>query len=392
MNRGRRLKVLNGIDLLLDDSEEFIKNRPFALITGSSMVDGAGTPLYLSLKESQAEFFKAIWSLQHGFFVDKQDNMILSESFTWDRMKLEVRSLYGDRLVPGRDWLESVELIVIDVFDTGTRVYTFLNHLLKILASISGKGIDVLVLDRINPLNGLVLEGNCAGPAYFSIVSQIDIPMRHGLTCAEFLQYGINYHKLDINLEILPVRGWSRRDYFSGIWTYPSPNMPSFNTGLVYPGAVMLEGTNLSEGRGTTRPFEMLGAPFIDNVEVCRILNQTDLPGAVFIPVYFKPEFSKYKDEICHGVLVHVNNRSLFRSVGAYYEIIRCIRNRYPAEFAWNSDPYEFETRRPAIDMICGSDLIRHSIERDLPYRELESQIGEQLEHYGERRIPFLLY
>ncbi len=382
-----------GIDCLEEVGvDNILKGRNFALITGSSNVDGEGRPVYRMMKLLAPGGMKSIWSLQHGFFIDKQDNMILSDSFQWEAMGIEVKSLYGEKLLPPVEWLEGIDALVVDIFDVGTRVYTFVNHVLMIMRELSGRGIDIIVLDRPNPLGGVALEGNVMEEEYFSIVGRLPVPMRHGLTVGEFLSYGLSYYQIDLNLEVVQVRGWERGEGFSGLWTYPSPNMPAYSTAVVYPGAVMLEGVNLSEGRGTARPFEMVGAPFIDNFRLVRELERLDFPGAVFVPTFFKPEFSKFAGEVCKGVLVGPFGGDVFRSFAVYYELMRLVLGWYPGEFKWKEPPYEFEYERLPIDMICGCDWVREGVEGNIPFRELEERVSRGVEEYFERVSDLLLY
>lgn len=381
-----------GIDAFIENSESVLKGRNFVLVTGSSNVDSPGVPVYQRVKRLAPDRLKAIWSLQHGFFIDKQDNMVLSDSFYWKEIDIEIKSLYGEALLPDLRWLEGVEALLVDVFDVGTRVYTFINHIVMIMKMLSGKGIDIIVLDRPNPLNGLGIEGNVSEEEYFSIVGQLPVPMRHALTAGEYLSYALNYYNIDLQLEVVTVKDWKRKDPFKGIWTYPSPNMPSLRTAVVYPGAVLLEGTNLSEGRGTTRPFEFVGAPFIDHFKLVRELELSKLRGVTFIPVFFKPEFSKFAREVCRGILVEPGNIDEFNSFEVYYEIIRLVRSNYPDHFKWKEPPYEFEYKRPPIDMICGTGQIREFIEKDRPYREIEPGIEAGIQQYIETVENYLLY
>ncbi|MCK4766499.1 MAG: DUF1343 domain-containing protein [Candidatus Aminicenantes bacterium] len=381
-----------GIDIFQEKADAVLKGRNIALITGSSNIDLKGEPVFKIVKKLTGKKLQALWSLQHGFFVDKQDNMILSDSFYWPEFDLQVKSLYGEKLLPREEWLEGIDALLVDVFDVGSRVYTFLNHIVRIMKHLSGRDIAVIVLDRPNPLNGIDIEGNLSQKDYFSIVGEIPVPMRHGLTAGEFLSYALTYFSIDIELEIIKIQGWERKDFFDQTWTYPSPNMPAFATALVYPGAVMLEGTNLSEGRGATRPFEFVGAPFIDNFRLVKELESLDLPGVTFVPVFFKPEFSKFSSEVCKGVLVTPTAKSKLRSFAVYYEIIRLVKRRYPDLFRWQEPPYEFEYERPPIDMICGSTFSRESIEKNLPFAAIEALIEREIEQYREETAPFLLY
>ena len=386
------MKVKLGIDHFKENSDAILKKRTFVLITGSSNVDSDHIPVYRAVKKLADKYLKAIWSLQHGFFIDKQDNMILSDSFYWKDLDIEIKSLYGKNLLPDVKWLEGVDALVIGLLDVGTRVYTFVNHIVKIMKFLSGKNIHVIVLDRPNPLNGLGIEGNVLEEEYFSIIGQLPVPMRHALTTGEYLSYALSYYNIDLQLEVVTVKGWKREKSFKGIWTYPSPNMPSFQTAVVYPGGVLLEGTNLSEGRGTTRPFEFVGAPFIDNFKLVKELEQLNLKGVIFIPVFFKPEFSKFANKICKGILVNPKNIDEFNSFEVYYEIIRLVKDNYPEQFKWKEPPYEFEYKRLPIDMICGSPLIRESIERNLPFCEIEPRIEIEIQKYIETIDNFLLY
>jgi uncharacterized protein YbbC (DUF1343 family) len=384
--------IKTGIDVLQENPDAVLKGRNIALITGSAGIDAAGVPVFQVVKKLAGKKLITLWSLQHGFFVDKQDNMILSDSFFWKDFDLNVKSLYGEKLLPEEDWTDGIDALLVDVFDVGVRVYTFLNHVARIMKFLSGKNITVIVLDRPNPLNGCDVEGNLSREEYFSIVGDIPIPMRHALSAGEFLSYALTYYGIDLELEIVKVQDWRRNSFFAGIWTYPSPNMPSFKTALVYAGAILLEGTNLSEGRGTPRPFEFTGAPFIDNLKLVKELEGLNLPGVRFVPVFFKPEFSKYRGEVCKGILVHPENIVDFRSFAVYYEIIRLVRNFYPGKFAWKEPPYEFEYERLPIDMICGSDFIRRSIEKNDPFKEIEAKISAELQEYREIIENFLLY
>ena len=381
-----------GIDVFKEEYEKILRKRSVVLITGSSNVDSGGVPVYRTVKKLAGNRLKAIWSLQHGFFVDKQDNMVLSDSFYWEKFDVEIKSLYGKSLLPDPAWLEGVDALLIDVFDVGTRVYTFVNHILMIMNALPGRKIDVIILDRPNPLNGMDCEGNVINPDYFSIVGQIPVPMRHSLTVGEYISYGMNYLSLDVQLEVVMLKNWKREQLFTGFWTYPSPNMPTLNTALVYPGAVMLEGTNLSEGRGTTRPFELVGAPFLDNHCLVDELERLNLKGVTFHPVFFKPEFSKFSGDVCRGILVQPVKIDEFESFRVYYEILRLAARLYPQDFKWKQPPYEFEYERLPIDMICGSAFIRESIEKNLGFDRIQPVIAGEIREYKELAADYLLY
>ena len=385
-------RIVNGIDVLPQTFAKLIGARSLALVTGSAAIDACGRPVYQVVRRLAGKNLRAIWSLQHGFFVDKQDNMILSPSHAWPELQLAVRSLYGERLLPEPVWLDGIDVLVIDVFDVGTRVYTFVNHLVLLLRWLSGRRIEVIVLDRPNPLNGRQMEGPLCRPDHFGIVGALPVPMRHSLSVGEYLSYALSYYSLDLQLTVLKARNWRRQDFFSGIWTYPSPNMPSLAAALVYPGAVMLEGTNLSEGRGTTRPFEFVGSPFLDPIRLGAELDRLHPNGVSFIPVFFKPEFSKFAGQVCRGILVQVRDRRSFRSFSVYYELIRLARQFHADDFRWLPPPYEFEYERPPIDMICGSDRIRKAIEANIPFAGVRDDIERELAGFSAEVRPFRLY
>lgn len=386
------MNIQIGIDNLKENSKKILKKKNIILLTGSSNVDSSGTPVYQVIKKLIGNKLKAIWSIQHGFFCDKQDNMIFSDSFFWKDFEIEIKSLYREKLLPEENWLDGIDSILIDVFDIGTRVYTFLNHIIMILKFLSGRDIEIILLDRPNPLNGIDCEGNVIGKDNFSILGQIPVPMRHSLTAGEYVGFALNYYKIDVKLEIVEVKNWDRDYYFKGVWTYPSPNMPCFSTAVVYPGAVMIEGTNLSEGRGTTWPFKFIGAPFVDNFKIIEEIKRLDLKGVKFIPVFFKPEFSKFSKELCNGVLIHPENIKEFRSFQTCYEIIRLTRAFHLDKFKWKEPPYEFEYERLPIDMICGSDFVRKSIENNIPFEDIKPQIDSEIKNYREEIEDFLLY
>ena len=385
-------KTLNGIDIFPQVFKKIVGGRNVALVTGSANIDSGGRPVHEVIRRLAGGRLQAIWSLQHGFFIDKQDNMVASPSFFWSAGGVQVRSLYGENLLPVEEWLRGIEILIVDPFDVGTRVYTFVNHLVMLLRWLSGRHLEVVVLDRPNPLNGRDLEGNLARPDHFSIVAQLPVPMRHGLSAGEFLSFALSYYGLDVPLTVVKARGWSRGEYFPGAWTLPSPNMPSLAAALVYPGAVLLEGTNISEGRGTTRPFELLGAPFIDPFRLRDQAERLRLPGTGFVPMFFKPEFSKHGGRVCGGLLVQVPDRKKFRSFQTYYELIRLVARLHPGDFRWQEPPYEFEFQRPPIDMICASDLIRKAIERDAPFAEIQEAIAGETAAYDARVRPHILY
>ncbi len=381
--------MIIGIDQI--EKIEKYKKLKTILITTNSTYNSKGITSFKIIKDIFKDNLKEIWSLQHGFFVDKQDNMIFSDSLYWEDFDVYIRSFYKKDLKNGFEMDKDFELIIIDVFDVGTRVYTFLNHIVLILKQLSNSNVKILVLDRPNILGKNIIEGNVIEEEYFSIVGILPIPMRHSLTSAEFINFGVNYYNLDFELEIIKLKNINKSPNRETLFSNPSPNMTSFSTALVYPGAVMLEGTNISEGRGTTMPFEFLGAPFINNFSLVEKLNDLKLENVIFLPVYFKPEFSKFKDIVCKGIMVKPIDINKFGSFEVYYEIIRILYHEYE-KFSWASPPYEFEYERLPIDMITGGKFIRESIESNKSFKEIEDTINNQICKFNDIVKNFVLY
>jgi uncharacterized protein YbbC (DUF1343 family) len=283
----------------------------------------------------------------------------------------------------------------VDLQDVGSRYYTFVWTMALAMRACARARIPVVVLDRPNPLGGVVMEGNVADPRFASFVGLYPLPVRHGMTIAELAAYLNDTHGLGCELTRVPMEGWRREMKWeeTGLpWVAPSPNMPTSNTARVYPGGCLIEGTNLSEGRGTTRPFELVGAPFLDGGGLARALARRALPGVIFRAAAFEPAFHKYLGRVCQGVQLHVSDERRFRPFLTYLALIIEARRQAPRRFRWRRPPYEFETRRWPIDLLCGGDTIRHAIERDVPLARLERQWRPDLARFARARRPYLLY
>ena len=338
---------------------------------------------------------QVLFSPQHGLLGEKQDNMIASADFVDPVLQLPVVSLYGPRLAPPADALAAVDAVLVDMQDVGTRVYTFAATLAKLMETAAPLGKKVVVLDRPNPI-GSTVEGNLLRPEWASLVGPYPLPMRHGFTLGELARYYRSTQRLDCDLEVVPLQGWRRGDYFDATglpWVLPSPNLPTLDGCLVYPGQVLLEGTNLSEGRGTTRPFELFGAPFLEPRRIkVHLQKMPELPGVILREAHFEPTFHKWAGEICQGFQLHVTDRQSFRPYYTTLALLAAIRELYPEQFAWRQPPYEYETERLPIDLLTGDAAIRLGLDQGKTAAELEDAWQEDLNRFREARREFLLY
>jgi uncharacterized protein YbbC (DUF1343 family) len=300
---------------------------------------------------------RAFFGPQHGFLGQTQDNMIEWKSYEHPRLKIPVYSLYGEHREPTAEMLTDLDALVVDLQDIGARYYTFVWTLYLCMRACEKRGVQVVVLDRPNPINGVTVEGPPIEKGYESFVGLHPIPVRHGKTIGELAMQFRDEAFPKCRLSILPMKKWERAMWFdqTGLrWVMPSPNMPTLDTANVYPGMCLLEGTNISEGRGTTRPFEIFGAPFIDAESLCRELNSLNLPGVFFRENYFQPTFQKFAGKLCGGAQIHVLDRNVYRSFQTGVEIVRTIRKLCPESFAWKKPPYEYEREKLPIQILLG--------------------------------------
>ena len=314
------------------------------------------------LERHHGDLFRltAFFGPQHGFLGQTQDNMVEWQSYEHARLGVPVYSLYGEHREPSAEMLRDLDLLLVDLHDIGSRYYTFIWTLYLCLRACAKHDVDVVVLDRPNPINGVTTEGPLLDSNYKSFVGMHSIPVRHGRTIGELARQFREEAFPECRLSILPMKGWERPMWFdqTGLpWVMPSPNMPTLDTATVYSGMCLLEATNISEGRGTTRPFEIFGAPFIDAEELCRELNDSKLPGVFFRENYFQPTFHKFAGELCAGAQIHVWDRTSFRPFETGIEIIRRLRKLYPDQFAWKQPPYEYETEKLPIEILLGRPL-----------------------------------
>ena len=314
------------------------------------------------LEQENGKLFQlaALFGPQHGFRGETQDNMIEWHSYEHPKLHIPVYSLYGDHREPTTEMLRDLDAILIDLQDIGARYYTFIWTMFLCMRACEAGDVALIVLDRPNPINGATIEGPLLKPEYRSFVGMHPIPVRHGKTIGELARQFQHEVFPKCALTVLPMKNWERTMWFddTGLsWVMPSPNMPTLNTATVYPGMCLLEGTNISEGRGTTRPFEIFGAPWIDPEAIANELNRRRVPGVHFRGIFFQPTFHKFAGEPCGGAQIHVTDRDSFQPFATGLEVIRCIRRMYANYFQWKQPPYEYEYQRLPIEVLLGGPV-----------------------------------
>lgn len=337
----------------------------------------------------------ALFGPQHGFRSDLQDNMIESPHHRDARRQVPVYSLYSETREPTAEMLAGLDTLVIDLQDVGSRIYTFVYTMANCLKAAARHRVPVIVCDRPNPIDGTTVEGPMLEPGFESFVGQFPIPMRHGMTIGELARLFNEAFGLGADLTVVPVEGWRREMYFDETalpWVIPSPNMPTLDTAIVYPGAVLFEGTQLSEGRGTTRPFEFLGAPWIDAERFADGLNALQLPGVFFRPVVFEPTFHKFAKQTCGGIQSHVIDRHAYRPVLCGAALLVHFYQANPAKFAWRNPPYEYEHDKEPIDILAGSSHLRLQVEAGTDPRAIAASWEAGVGEFERLRAKYLLY
>ncbi|NOX26041.1 MAG: DUF1343 domain-containing protein [Deltaproteobacteria bacterium] len=334
-----------------------------------------------------------LFSPQHGFFAEKQDNMV--ESGHYLDNELPVFSLYGSSRRPDAAMFERFDVLLIDLPDAGTRVYTFMSTMAYCLEEAARLQKKVVVLDRPNPLGGHLVEGNILRDDCRSFVGLFPLPMRHGLTFGELALFINDHLPVSAELEVVPMEGWKRRQFYpdTGLpWVYPTPNLPTFQSALVYPGQVIWEGTNISEGRGTTMPFELCGAPFIRHDEVLKCLAADNLPGCVLRPVCFEPVANKWANEVCIGFQLHITDWHIFRPYRTALALLRAVMLTCKEDFCLKEPPYEYEYERMPLDLILGDKGLKDELAAGCEIAGLEESWQPELREFMAARRKYLLY
>ncbi len=383
----------SGLDELLA-RPGLLRGQRVGLVCHAASVDARLRHAALALRDTRGVTLTALFGPEHGLWAAAQDLVEVDDARD-PATGLPVYSLYGPTRVPSAETLQGVDLLLVDLQDVGARYYTFVYTMLHVLEAAARHGRRVLVLDRPNPLGGEVVDGNLLDADYRSFVGLHPLPVRHGLTIGELALLFRHELNLDVELQVLPMRGWRRSMAFedTGLpWVPPSPNMPTPDTAWVYPGGCLIEGTNLSEGRGTTRPFEFVGAPWLDAWRLARDLEAERLPGVRFRPCVFTPTFQKHAGRSCGGVQVHVLERARFPAFLTYLLLIQHARRQDPARFAWRDPPYEYEYVKRPIDILCGTDRIRRGLEAGGSPRAFAREWRDDTARFRRRRARQLLY
>jgi len=388
-------QVRPGIEVLLDDPNASLSGQRIGLVCNQASV-------LPDLRHAADVFFEhpdidltTLFGPQHGIRGDVQDNMIETDHAVDPHTGLWIYSLYSETREPTEKMLADVDTIVFDLQDVGCRIYTFVYTMANCMRAAKKYGKQVVVCDRPNPINGNAVEGNITEHEFKSFVGQFEIPTRHGMTTGELAQMFNEHFGIGCELEVVPMEGWRREMWFeeTGLpFVMPSPNIPTVDTCRVFPATVHVEGTELSEGRGTTKPFELNGAPYIDPWEWVAELEKYNFPGVAFRQTYFQPTFQKHAKVTCGGLQLHVTDRESFTPVIVGIAMIKTAYDLYPEQFQWKQDAYEYEFGKNPFDVVCGTDTIRKAIESGVSLKDIEASWSEGLKEFVEFRGSFLLY
>ncbi len=387
--------VLNGLDVFQQDYWKKLQGRRLGLLSNQASLDRhlkSSKEVISSLLPDQ---LKVLFGPQHGYGGEDQDNMVETNHALDRELNIPIFSLYSRVREPSDQVLDLIDVLIIDLQDVGTRVYTFASTMLNCLRAMAGLSKKVLILDRPNPLGGEFVEGNLLKPELYSFVGPFSLPMRHGLTMGEMARIFDHVFQIGSDLDIVPMSGWDRRMQWADTrnkWVMPSPNMPLPETAQVYPGQVIWEGTNLSEGRGSCRPFEVFGAPFLDTARVKQTLSLESTAGCYLQEVSFRPTFNKWEGEICHGFMIHVLDQSAYRPFRTSLALLASIIDIHREQFDWKPPPYEYEFKKLPIDMKLGERSLRRKLEKGEKPFQMEEMWTKDLNDFIEWRNPFLLY
>lgn len=377
-------KFALGVEVLLKEQKDLIKGKRVGLITNPTGVDQNLNSIVDLLHNDPEITLTALYGPEHGVRGAAQAGQYV-EFYTDEVTGLPVYSLYGKTRKPTPEMLENVDVLLFDIQDVGTRFYTYIYTMALAMEAAEEKGIPFIVLDRPNPLGGTKVEGPVLDPKFASFVGQYAIPLRHGMTVGELAKLFNKEFGINADLTVVEMNGWKRKSYYdeTGLpFVLPSPNMPTLDTALVYPGAALIEGTNVSEGRGTTKPFELIGAPFINSTELAKELNALKLPGVTFRAASFTPSISKHSGKLSHGIQIHVTDRDAYQPVETGLHIVKTIHDMYP----------ENVTLTAFFNNLIGNDWISQGIIDGMTVEEMKTRWEAELKEFNKVRNKYLLY
>ena len=390
--------VLTGLQNFLNDPPEAIRNQKLGLLSNPASIDDRFTHARFLIHSRFPGQLKALFSPQHGFQAEKQDNMVESKHTRDSDLDLPVYSLYGQTRIPDGQMLQDIDTLIVDLQDVGTRVYTFIYTMAYCMEAAQRHGKKVIVLDRPNPINGVDLEGNCLLDQHRSFVGRYPIPMRHGMTIGELAQLFNNHFNIQCDLMVVPMKGWQRQLFYwqTGLpWVPPSPNLPTPWSTVAYPGQVIWEGTNVSEGRGTCQPFEIMGAPYLDTKKILDYIGGRRQTGAILREVGFEPTANKWEGRYCRGFQVHVTDPNRYKPYLMSLLLLAAVNTIHRDHFSWKQPPYEYEFEQLPVDLIMGNKHLRQAIEKCHRSKEvlaLEATWQTELRDFEDIRHAYLLY
>jgi len=390
------MRVKLGVERLLSDKLDVIRGRRVGLVCNqASVLPDTFQHAADAFHESADVDLTTLFGPQHGIRGDVQYNMIETPHVRDPRTGLMVYSLYSEVREPTEEMLADVDDIVVDLQDVGCRIYTFIYTMANCMRAAAKFGTRVVVCDRPNPIGGVAVEGNVTETEFTSFVGQFELPTRHGMTIGELARMFNEHFGIGCDLEIIEMQGWSRDmwgDETGLPWILPSPNVPDVDTCVVFPATVHIEGTELSEGRGTTLPFFLNGAPFIDAHAWAAELRKFNFPGVAFREAYFRPTFCEFAGETCAGVQIHVTDRDQFTPVIAGIAMVKTAYEMYPDRFQWRQNAYEYVFDKNPFDVVCGTDKIRKAIEDGDTLESIETAWTDRLLDFTSARQKYLLY
>jgi uncharacterized protein YbbC (DUF1343 family) len=391
------MTVQTGLARLASEGSSLLSGRRIGLLVNATAVD-AELRHAIDLLRARSELsIAALFGPEHGVRGDAQD-MIAVDPARDPRSDLPIHSLYGTttaQLTPTPAMLDGIDVMIYDIQDVGSRYYTFVWTMVLAMRACAAAGVAFCVLDRPNPLGGVHIEGGLIAPGFESFVGLVSCPNRHGMTAGEIARWRHSVEKLDLDFAVIGMRGWQRDMRFehTGLpWVLPSPNMPTTDTALVYPGMCLVEGTELSEGRGTTRPFELAGATYLDGHRLAVDLAAHELPGVAFRPAVMTPMFQKHHGKACGGVQLHVTDPETFRPYRTGVAFLKACYDQSPAAFRWRDKAYEFVDTIPAIDLLAGGAALRTGIEAGASLVDLAARWARDEGDFAAERADYLLY